>query len=119
MRRSKQEVVDRVGCRSDTGPGNPYWNKPVGSTGGVRDLGREGDPAEAGIDVGALNLSRAVSTAAVAAAPESADTPATRANVALDIGSCDAAWEDVWTRIPSSRSSTKSSKVDELVGSGF
>ena len=90
MRRSKHEVVERVGCRSETGPGNPYWNTPVGSTGGVRVLSRDGNPAEPGIDDAVLERSRALSTAAVAAAPESADTPATRAKVALDMVSLDA-----------------------------
>ena len=42
VRRSKAEVVERVGWRSDTGPGKPYWNRPLGSTGGTMSLKRVG-----------------------------------------------------------------------------
>ena len=38
VRRSKAEVVDGVGWRSFTGPGNPYWNRPDGFTGATRSL---------------------------------------------------------------------------------
>lgn len=34
VRRSKEEVRDAAGRRSATGPGKPYWKRPLGSTGG-------------------------------------------------------------------------------------
>ena len=38
VRRSKAEVVDGVGWRSETGPGKPYWKRPEGWTGAISSL---------------------------------------------------------------------------------
>src|SRR5689334_20545927 len=35
VRRSKEEVSEGAGRRSFTGPGKPYWKRPLGSTTGV------------------------------------------------------------------------------------
>ena len=32
VRRSKDDVSEAAGRRSATGPGNPYWKRPLGST---------------------------------------------------------------------------------------
>lgn len=98
VRLSKADVVDRVGCKSLTGPGKPYWKKPDGSTGGMMALEGKGDIGTGGwgvVDVGEPTTvdtgdvetfrSRVEKRAAAAAAPVSADTPATTAKVVLDI----------------------------------
>lgn len=98
VRLSKAEVVDRVGCMSLTGPGKPYWKRPDGSTGGMMALEGKGDIGTGGwgvVGVGApttivtggveILRSRVEKSAAAAAAPVRADTPATTANVVFDM----------------------------------
>ena len=100
VRRSKADVVDGVGCRSETGPGNPYWKSPAGFTGAWVSLVGKGLWAgvEDGCGVvvgiiaigvadaeGALRSPREEKKAAVAAAPVAAETPAIIAKVVFDI----------------------------------
>jgi hypothetical protein len=87
---------------SETGPGNPYWKRPAGSTGGM--MGREpclGTPIGSGgggaaregavalvVVVVVVTVSSRLErpyAAAVVAAPMAADVPATRARVNLDM----------------------------------
>lgn len=80
------------------GPGKPYWKRPAGSTGGMMALEGKGDAGCGGegvvgvggpttvVDGDAETLrSREEKRAAAAAAPVSADTPATTAKVVFDI----------------------------------
>ncbi len=96
--RSNAEVVDRVGRRSDIGPGKPYWNSPEGLTGVIKsflDRGTGNGAAgfvgvgtvvvEVGGSVGTLRSRRDEKNAAEAAAPVAADTPAMMARVVFDI----------------------------------
>ena len=99
VRRSKADVVESVGRRSEIGPGKPYWKSPLGFTGGTSSLrdrggdagtgGREDVVVEGVETVGeaevALSRLRLEKIAAVVAAPAAADIPATTANVAFDI----------------------------------
>lgn len=99
MRRSKAEVVESVGRRSEIGPGNPYWKSPFGFTGATISLrGRGENPGVGGggevvvEGVGAVEEGMVVSArfrlekiAAVVAAPAAADMPAITANVVFDI----------------------------------
>lgn len=101
VRLSKAEVVERVGRRSDMGPGKPYWKRPFGFTGGrislsgcagVAGIGRGEEIVFVGaagvVEFGTEKASRcfrAEKRAAVAPAPAAADTPAMIANVVLDI----------------------------------
>ena len=99
VRRSKADVVESVGRRSEIGPGKPYWKSPLGFTGGTSSLrdrggdagtgGREDVVVEGVETVGegevALLCLRLEKIAAVVAAPATADIPATTANVAFDI----------------------------------
>lgn len=48
--RSKAKVVERVGRRSDIGPGKPYWNKPEGFTGVIESF------LDKGIDTGTAGV---------------------------------------------------------------
>ena len=100
VRRSKADVVDGVGCRSETGPGNPYWKSPAGLTAVRISLVEKGcwSDVEGGGEVavgiiatgvadaeGALRSPREEKKAAVAAAPVAAETPAMIADVVFDI----------------------------------
>ena len=99
VRRSKEDVVESVGRKSEIGPGKPYWKSPLGFTGGTSSLrGRGGDAGTGGREdvvveavetVGeggvALSRLRLEKMAAVVAAPAAADIPAITANVAFDI----------------------------------
>ena len=99
VRRSKADVVESVGRRSEMGPGNPYWKSPFGFTGGARSLrGRGEEPGAGGSDevvleavgmveegIVASSRFRLEKIAAVVAAPAAADIPAITANVAFDI----------------------------------
>ena len=101
VRRSNADVVESVGRRSEIGPGNPYWNRPFGFTGGASSLsGRGADDGTGGSGKVAVEVEGIVvegnvlwllsrfrfeKTAAVVAAPAAADMPAMTANVVLDI----------------------------------
>ena len=86
--RSKAEVVERVGWRSEIGPGKPYWRRPLGSTGGMISLKRV-RWVGAGVAVGAFGAGffceRDENNAAVNAAPEAAEMPAMIAKVVFDM----------------------------------
>lgn len=87
LRRSKAETVDKVGWRSDTGPGKPYLKSPEGSMGVTRSLGvygLAGGGASMGVEVG-LRSEREDRMRVEAAAPAAAETPATIARVSFDI----------------------------------
>lgn len=99
-RRSKEETRAGRVARSETGPGNPYWKSPVGSTGGIiflSDVGRvEGtgagtevvDVAETAVEDAAACAffsERVEYIAAVTPAPVAAETAAMIAIVAFDI----------------------------------
>ena len=97
VRRSKAEVVLSVGWRSFIGPGNPYWKRPLGWTGGTISLEGwigEGTGAEVVLDgpggyevevgVGLRSL-REEKMEAETAAPVAADRPAIIAKVVLDM----------------------------------
>lgn len=101
VRLSKAEVVDRVGRRSEMGPGKPYWNRPFGFTGGIislrgcagfagRGMGAEDvlvdDIGVVGVETGkASRCFRDEKMAAVAPAPAAADRPAMIAKVDFDM----------------------------------
>lgn len=96
VRRSKAEVVESVGLRSETGPGKPYCMRPEGSTGissfAVK-LENPGVAAAGEVFVGAVfgvvaefeGLRSDPMKIVAAAAPAAADTPATIANLDFDI----------------------------------
>lgn len=114
VRRSKADVVEGVGCKSEIGPGKPYWNRPVGSTGALMGFSERGDCRTAaggivelgepaiGVEGVVMALrSRADNSAAVAAAPVRAETLAMIARVVFDIveeqallekGRCQSIW---------------------------
>lgn len=99
VRRSKEEVVERVEWRSLMGPGKPYWKRPLGFTGGTRFLrgyGWAGMGADGEVVVGrfavvgtatgvVLRSGREEYSAAVAAAPVAAEMPAMTAKVVFDM----------------------------------
>ena len=91
VRRSKADVVERVGWRSEIGPGKPYWKRPLGSTGGMMSLKRAGYAGTDVVGVDAVTAGRGFFSdrlekiAAVAAAPVAADTPAIIAKVVFDM----------------------------------
>lgn len=102
--RLKDEVSEDAARRSETGPGNPYWKRPAGSTGetagtfgssrrtgtGADERGPEG---KVGADIGAAGNVCADAccgflvpkNAAAVAAPTAADAPATTASVNFDM----------------------------------
>jgi len=101
-RRSKEEMRECRVARSATGPGNPYWKRPAGSTGGVISLvvGRGMAPgtgagtddvvevAETEVDEAAAWIffsERVEYIAAVTPAPVAALTAAISARVVFDI----------------------------------
>ena len=99
--RSKAEMVERVGRRSDIGPGKPYWKRPEGFTGLIRSFlddwigtGVAGDVGVVGVGTLLVGLGGTAVTlqsrrddknAAEAAAPAAAETPAMIATVVFDI----------------------------------
>jgi hypothetical protein len=100
--RSKEEIRACRVARSDTGPGNPYWNNPAGSTGGIISLAGIGtvfgigagtdvvDVADTDVEedmawAWAFFSERVEYIAAVTPAPVAADTAAMIAIVAFDI----------------------------------
>lgn len=99
-RRSKEEIrADRV-ARSATGPGNPYWKSPAGSTGEIISLVLRGRPPGTGagtevVEVAETEVEDATAwtffsdlveyIAAVTPAPVAALTAAMIARVVLDI----------------------------------
>lgn len=103
MRRSKDDVREAAGRRSLTGPGNPYWNRPLGSTNclrvpageeiaGTEDKGvGRGGPVTVVVVVVETAVGGRVSRfeveyiAAVAAAPAAAPPAAMIAKVSLDM----------------------------------
>lgn len=96
VRRSKAEVVERVGLRSETGPGKPYCIRPEGSTGinsfavkrenaGVAAAGEVLVGVVIGLVVEVEGLRSELMKIVAAAAPAAADTPATIANLDFDI----------------------------------
>lgn len=102
MRRSYDEVNEAAGRRSATGPGKPYWYRPLGSTGvkgtGAFEIGAVTGTGGAGIvedEVETVVVLVAIDgvcagflgpySAAVAAAPAAAPPTATRARVNLDM----------------------------------
>lgn len=88
--------MERVGLRSETGPGKPYCIRPEGST-GESSFGLKGENPEVaatgevfvGVVVGLVMESEGLRSEPMkivaAAAPAAADTPATIANVDFDI----------------------------------
>lgn len=46
--RSKEEIRACLVARSATGPGNPYWKSPAGSTGEIISFANRGVPAGMG-----------------------------------------------------------------------
>jgi hypothetical protein len=87
-------------ARSATGPGNPYWNKPAGSTGGIISFAGTGTVFGTGagtevVDVAETDVEEATAwaffserveyIAAVTPAPVTAETAAMIAIVAFDI----------------------------------
>jgi hypothetical protein len=102
-RRSKEDTSALRVARSATGPGKPYWKRPVGSTGGIISLADMGsvDGTEAGtlvVDFGAADVADVADAtvcsffsdlveymAAVTPAPVAALTAAIIASVVLDI----------------------------------
>ena len=102
--RSKEEIRACRVARSATGPGNPYWNNPAGSTGGTMSLVGIGTVFGIGagtdvVDVADTDVAedtawawawaffseRVEYIAAVTPAPVAADTAAMIAIVAFDI----------------------------------
>lgn len=105
--RLKDDVRELAFRISDTGPGNPYWKTPAGSTGGM--MGTLGSSRVIGIGAGGGGIVRVApgvatvvvvvaivvagdsfllprpNRAAVVAAPTAAEAPATTAMVNLDI----------------------------------
>lgn len=88
--------MERVGLRSDTGPGKPYCIRPEGSTGvssfgvkrenpGVAAAGEVFVGVVLGLVLGVEGLRSEPMKIVAAAAPAAADTPATIANVDFDI----------------------------------
>lgn len=97
-RRSKEEISAWRVARSAMGPGNPYWKRPAGSTGGIISLAGStpgiGTGAEE-VDVAETVVEEATTCtffsdrveymAAVIPAPVAAPAAAIRASVVLDI----------------------------------
>ena len=98
--RSKEEIRACRVARSATGPGNPYWKSPAGSTGGMISLAGRGRTLGIGagtdvVDVADTDVEEATAwaffserveyIAAVTPAPVAADTAAMIARVAFDI----------------------------------
>ena len=88
--------MERVGLRSETGPGKPYCIRPDGSTGissfgvkreipGVAATGDVSVGVVSGLVVDVEGLRSEPMKIVAAAAPAAADTPATKANVDFDI----------------------------------
>lgn len=99
-RRSKEEIRALRVARSATGPGNPYWKRPAGSTGDMISLGTIGVPAGTGagtevVDVADTAVEDATACtffsdrveyiAAVTPAPVAALKAAIKARVVLDM----------------------------------
>ena len=96
---SNAEVVERVGRRSEMGPGKPYWKRPEGFTGVIRSFLDKGiGTGAAGVGIVGVGMAavgvgwsetlrsrRDEKNAAEAAAPVAADTPAMMAKVVFDI----------------------------------
>lgn len=102
LSRSYEEVNEAAARRSATGPGNPYWKRPLGSTGLMGRAsfaigfktgigGRAVDEFDTVVVVvvvatgGSGVVLREPYNAAVAAAPAAAPPAATMANVTFDI----------------------------------
>jgi len=98
-RRSKEEMRECRVARSATGPGNPYWKSPAGSTGGSISRGREAGPGT-GAGTGVVEVAETVVEdatawiffsdrveymAAVKPAPVAAETAAMITKVVLDM----------------------------------
>ena len=105
VRRSNAEVVERVGRRSEIGPGKPYWKRPEGFTGWIKSFLDKGMGTGAAGDLGVVDVGTVVvgvgwsggiscrsrrdeRKAAEAAAPVAAETPAMIARVVFDIPCC-------------------------------
>ena len=99
-RRSKEEIRECRVARSATGPGNPYWKRPAGSTGAMMSFVWRGTPPGIGagtevVDVAETEVEDATACiffserveyiAAVTPAPVAALTAAIIARVVLDI----------------------------------
>lgn len=99
-RRSKEDIKACRVARSATGPGNPYWKSPAGSTGEMISLACKGRPPGIGagtevVDVADTEVEDAAVCAffsdlveyiaAVTPAPVAALTAAIIAKVVLDI----------------------------------